>query len=95
MWKPFFDRAYGKRPGEELYDLKADPDQIHNVAAEGAYQEIRQRLSKRLMDELTRTGDPRVTNDGDFFESPPLAGPPETTRGEENVTPEQLRSGKE
>jgi arylsulfatase A-like enzyme len=95
MWKPFFDRAYGKRPREELYDLKADPDQIHNVADQDAYQEIRQRLSKRLMDELTRTGDPRVMNDGDFFENPPLAGPPETSRGEENVTPEQLRSGKE
>jgi arylsulfatase A-like enzyme len=93
MWKPFFDRAYGKRPREELYDLKADPDQIDNVAAENAYQEVRQRLSKRLMDELTRTGDPRVMNDGDFFEKPPLAGPPETSRGEENVTPEQLRSG--
>ncbi len=93
MWKPFFDRAYGKRPGEELYDLKADPDQIHNVASQDAYQETRQQLSKRLMDELTRTGDPRVESDGDFFENPPLAGPPGTTRDEENVTPEQLRSG--
>ena len=92
-WKSFFERAYGKRPREELYDLKADPDQIHNVANEETYRAARQALANRLMDELTRTGDPRVVNGGDFFEKPPLAGPPETTRDEENVTPEQLRSG--
>jgi len=33
QWKPFFERAFGKRPGEELYDLTKDPDQIENVAA--------------------------------------------------------------
>ena len=92
MWKPFFERAYGKRPHEELYDLKADPDQINNVANEDDYQATRDSLAKRLMDELTRTGDPRVINDGEFFENPPLAGPPGTTRDEENVTPDQLRS---
>jgi N-sulfoglucosamine sulfohydrolase len=91
-WQPFFERAYGKRPREELYDLKSDPDQIKNVASEAAYQTTRESLAKRLMDELKRTGDPRVVDDGAFFENPPLAGPPGTTRDEENVTPDQLRS---
>ena len=36
-WKPYFERAYGKRPREELYDLKSDPDQVKNVAADPAY----------------------------------------------------------
>ena len=27
------------------------------------------------MDELKRTGDPRVVDDGKFFETPPMAGP--------------------
>ena len=27
------------------------------------------------MAELRRTGDPRVTGDGTYFETPPLAGP--------------------
>lgn len=91
-WQPFFERAYGKRPREELYDLKADPDQIKNVANDDAFQATRKSLAKRLMDELQRTGDPRVVDDGAFFENPPLAGPPGTTRDEENVTPDQLRS---
>jgi hypothetical protein len=27
------------------------------------------------MDELTRTGDPRLIDDGKFFETPPMSGP--------------------
>jgi hypothetical protein len=27
------------------------------------------------MDELQRTGDPRLVDDGRYFETPPLAGP--------------------
>ena len=29
-----------------------------------------------LLDELSSTGDPRLVDDGKFFETPPLAGPP-------------------
>lgn len=75
-WKHFFEHAYGKRPREELFDLKKDPHQIHNVAAEPAYTEIVHQLRKRLMAELERTGDPRLIDDGKFFETPPMAGPP-------------------
>ena len=32
--KPFYDRAFAKRAGEELYDLRSDPGQTTNVAAE-------------------------------------------------------------
>ena len=74
-WKPLFTLAYGKRPREELYDLKSDPHQVKNVAAEPMYEKVRADLERRLMDELTRTADPRVVDDGKFFETPPLAGP--------------------
>ncbi len=75
QWKPLFDLAYGKRPREELYDLKKDPYQVHNVAADPAYAAVRTELERRLMDELQRTDDPRLVNDGRYFETPPLAGP--------------------
>lgn len=74
-WKPYFDRAYGKRPREELYDLKKDPQQMNNVAADPAYTGARALMESRLMDELKRTGDPRMVDDGKYFETPPLAGP--------------------
>ena len=75
QWKPFFESAYGKRPREELYDLKSDPYELQNVAADPAYADARARLERRLLDELQQTGDPRVIDNGKYFETPPLAGP--------------------
>jgi N-sulfoglucosamine sulfohydrolase len=74
-WKRHFDWVYGKRPREELYDLKADPHQTVNVAADPAYVRTRAALEKQLFDELKRTGDPRLVDDGRFFETPPMSGP--------------------
>ncbi len=74
-WKAHFEWAYGKRPREELYDLKADPQQSKNVASEARYASTRAQLEGRLMDELKRTGDPRLVEDGKFFETPPMSGP--------------------
>lgn len=73
--KPFFDHAYGKRPREELFDLKTDPHQMKNVAADPAYKEIAARLRNKLMTELRTTNDPRLIDNGKFFETPPMAGP--------------------
>jgi N-sulfoglucosamine sulfohydrolase len=75
QWKPMYTMAYGKRPREELYDLASDPHQMKNVAADPKYAEARAKLDGQLMDELTRTGDPRLIDDGKFFETPPMAGP--------------------
>ncbi len=74
-WKPYFDHAYGKRPREELFDLKKDPHQMHNVASDPAYAAMATELRQRLLAELSRTGDPRLVDDGKFFETPPMAGP--------------------
>ncbi len=85
-WRGHFQRAYGKRPREELYELKSDPHQMRNLAADPAHAEARARLEKRLMDELRRTGDPRMVDGGKFFENPPMAGPLSDSK-----TPEELR----
>ena len=75
QWKPFWDYAFAKRPAEELYDLNADPDYLHNVAKKSEYSQVRQELSQRLLDVLTRTNDPRVIGSGQTFENPPFGGP--------------------
>ena len=31
--RPLFDLCFAKRPAEELYDVQADPNEIHNLAA--------------------------------------------------------------
>lgn len=74
-WKPFYDYAFAKRPGEELYDLRNDPDEIVNVADDPAYAETKNKLAAQLLKTLTDTGDPRVTGDGETFERPPFTDP--------------------
>ncbi len=71
-WKEYYERAYGKRPEYEFYDLRKDPHQITNLAGQPMVTEVESTLKTRLMAELTRTGDPRVTGDRMFYESPPM-----------------------
>src|SRR6185503_15757231 len=70
-WKWHYDFAFAKRPSEELYDLKKDPQQTNNVAADPAYAKSKQEMSTRLMKLLTDAKDPRVTGDGQTFERSP------------------------
>lgn len=76
QWRPLFDLAFGRRPREELYILADDPHQMRNVADDPRYADVRAQLHARLMEELTGTGDPRVTGDGQQYERPPYTGPP-------------------
>jgi N-sulfoglucosamine sulfohydrolase len=71
-WAWHYGYAFVKRPAEELYDLRADPDQMRNVAADPAHAAVRAELSKRLLDVLAAAGDPRVTGDGETFDRPPF-----------------------
>jgi hypothetical protein len=75
QWKWHYQHAFGLRPGEELYDLRQDPDQVKNIAADPAYAKVREELAGQLMQRLTAAGDPRVTGDGLTFERPPFTGP--------------------
>lgn len=79
QWKKFYEQTYNKRPREELYDLTKDPFEMHNVAGEEAYEKIRKDLESQLLAELKRTGDPRLIDEGAYYENPPLAGPAEQT----------------
>ena len=73
-WKWHYDFAFAKRPAEELYDLRKDPDQTRNVAAEPAYAAKKIEFAQRLMKILTDAKDPRVTGDGLTFERAPFVG---------------------
>ncbi len=74
-YETYYQHAYGKRPREELYHLASDPDQMNNLAADPAQTKLVEELRERLMTQLRETGDPRVVDDGQYYESPPLAGP--------------------
>ncbi len=71
----YFDFAFGRRPAEELYDLREDPHQVTNVANNPEHARTKGELSARLMSVLKQTGDPRVIGDGKTFERPPFVVP--------------------
>ena len=73
-WKWHYDYAFGKRPREELYVLKSDPEQIKNVAGAARFAAIKRKLNRQLMDELKRVEDPRVAGEVTVFDKPPYIG---------------------
>ncbi|MEM8955778.1 MAG: sulfatase [Verrucomicrobiota bacterium] len=74
-WKSHFDWVYGQRPRYELYDLRKDPYETNNLADDSAYAEVRAQLEAELLAELEATGDPRLIEEGKFFESSPMSDP--------------------
>ena len=72
QWKWLYDYTFGKRPEEELYDVRKDRNQTNNVATDPAYAAIKEKLAAELTKKLTAAGDPRVTADPVPFENPPF-----------------------
>lgn len=65
----FWKLNFGKRPQEELYNLKTDRDCIHNLATLEEYFAIKEKLRIYMEEELKKQGDPRMFGKGDVFDS--------------------------
>ena len=61
---PFWQLCFGKRPGTEFYDLKADPDFVKNQPADPRATALKHQLHT----ELKQQGDPRMFGQGDIFD---------------------------
>lgn len=69
---PFFLAATAKRPAEELYDIRKDPDCMINLAGKQEFSAIQKQLSKRLANRLKATGDTReVGSNPEIWETYP------------------------
>ena len=55
-----YDLCFGKRPLEELYDVRNDPWQIRNLADDAQFADVKQRLWSQLKTRLRSSGDPRI-----------------------------------
>jgi arylsulfatase A-like enzyme len=70
-----FQLCFAKRPAEELYDLRKDPGQVRNVAADPDYRQTLEALRARLSQRLTELHDPRATDPHyDGFDHHPYLG---------------------
>jgi len=65
----FARMALEKRPGEELFDLKKDPEQFFNVADDTQYAETKKKLRAQLEKWMKNTDDPRANGDTDIFDT--------------------------
>jgi N-sulfoglucosamine sulfohydrolase len=67
MW----ELNFGRRPAEELYDLRGDPDCMVNLAGEKAQAARRTAMQQQLFAELTAQKDPRMFGRGEIFDQYP------------------------
>jgi len=56
-------REYQQRPEFELYDMKNDPDEMHNLANDPAHATTLANLQQRLEEWRRQSKDPWVTGD--------------------------------
>ena len=68
--RPYFDLAVAKRPEFEFFDLKEDPFCLANLAGDTKNIKVEQEMKKVLLEELIKSGDPRVVGpDKEVFDS--------------------------
>ncbi|MCK4748346.1 MAG: sulfatase-like hydrolase/transferase, partial [Bacteroidales bacterium] len=56
----YYELAFGKAPGEQLFYKMDDPDMIHNMAEDPVHYEIKIELKNKLETYLIETNDPRA-----------------------------------
>lgn len=70
-----WELSFGKRPTDELYNIRKDTFCITNLAAQKQYAALVSQLRKQMEAELQKQQDPRVLGKGDVFDSYPYAKP--------------------
>lgn len=63
--------SFGKRPTEEIYNIKADPVCLENLAENPELHGIKEALKSQLFAELKAEGDPRMTGNASLFDAIP------------------------
>ncbi|MCB1209752.1 MAG: sulfatase [Verrucomicrobiales bacterium] len=66
---PFYEMAFGYRPEQELYDLKADPQCLKNLADLPMFAPIVKELRGQMDKMLVEEKDPRALGNGAIFDT--------------------------
>ena len=65
----YYNYAMGKRPAEELFQIKRDPDCVHNLAGNPEYAKIKAELNQKMEQALAAQKDPRILGNGAVFDN--------------------------
>lgn len=65
----FWQLNFGKRPAEELYQIRRDPACMTNLANNPEYLGLKEQLRTRMLTDLETQGDPRVLGKGAVLEA--------------------------
>ena len=85
--------AFGKRPQEEFFNVKKDPECMNNLADKPEFQQLKSQLKEQLFAELKEQQDPRMFGNGHIFDEYPYAS--ETNSGfyEKYMRGEKIKAG--
>lgn len=89
----FWKLCFGKRPAEEYYNLRTDPDCINNLVLDPASAQKREALLNRMTGELRKQQDPRMEGHGELFDLFPYADPKSVHFYERYLKGEKLNHG--
>ena len=67
--------SFGKRPGEELYQIDKDPYCLKNIADDPAMTKTKATLRRQMEQELKNQNDPRMFGNGAVFDNYPHGEP--------------------
>jgi hypothetical protein len=65
----YWKLCMGRRPEEELYDVRSDPHCVENLVGRGGLGDIPDQMRERLEADLKAQGDPRFNGHPDIFDT--------------------------
>ncbi len=85
--------SFGKRPEEELYNVKDDPECMNNLAEKTDFKELKTGLKDQLFNELKKQGDPRMFGKGYIFDEYIYADKKSRNFYERYIKEEKIKAG--
>jgi N-sulfoglucosamine sulfohydrolase len=71
----YWELSFGLHPETELFDLRKDPECLHNLAGQSQTSKLEGSLERQMSKELKAQGDPRMFGRGKVFEEYPYSDP--------------------
>jgi N-sulfoglucosamine sulfohydrolase len=89
----YWNRAFGKRPQEELYQISTDPFCVNNLAIHPEYRAVGEELKESLFNRLKEQGDPRMFGNGHVFDEYPYFGDASRNFYDRYMKGEEIKAG--